>query len=399
MINIFTKLLQSLTPRRFSIGIEITDTAVKIVEVDLHKGRRYRIRQYGWEPLPQGTMDDGKIKEPYVLINTIQTLLAKTGIKSKKVNLVLPSQLVMVRFLKLPDIADKDMAKLVEFEVKHNIHFPFDDPIFDFSRTSGKHLTAAKRREDGEKKEELPEGAAAMQLQEAASAKELGTDLGAVSLFGEPAAGETEKEPEPCDVMLVAAPRELINGYMDVVQACRLSLISIECKALSLLRVIRETRFIKGQETFLLVDVNESCSDVSIFHGFALKITRSVPLPFVHKEEGKAAADEELDLSFLSLNDYNNDFQAVCGDLAHELERLMNFYRYTLNNRNQEFARIVLSGDVVKLMEIADFLKQRLNMEVSILTSANIDADGAHFEHTFPALAVPIGLALRGNEA
>ncbi|WP_165452280.1 type IV pilus biogenesis protein PilM [Paenibacillus thalictri] len=395
-------------PDRYSIGIEITDHAVKTVEMELKSRRNPHILCYGSESLPLNCVDDGKIIEPYKVIQSIQTLFARLNIKSKRVHLVVPSQSIMVRFLKLPDIPLKDLRKLIDFEVKHNIHLPFENPVYDFVKLNGSERPAKKSSKPPKK----DSGAASLAepdllgLREAASTSNFGLDLKGINLFGEDtSAPEETPEAVQCDVMLVAGPKELIEQYLEIIRSAGLKPISMEFKALSLYRLMEKTEFADPKATCLVVDINENVTDISIFHDCLLKITRTVPIHFKKPADPQQTSDtpippeEEVSLfSLFQSNDKESEFTASCSDLAHELERLMNFYRYTLNNRNQEFSRIVLSGDVVRLHDIEVYLRERLNMEVTVAYSPGIKTDDGLLEHAFPAMAVPIGLALRGRE-
>ncbi|MNC53085.1 Competence protein A [compost metagenome] len=85
-------------------------------------------------------------------------------------------------------------------------------------------------------------------------------------------------------------------------------------------------------------------------------------------------------------------------ELAHELERLMNFYRYTLNNRTQEFAAVVLTGEIGQLDQVSGFLTERLGMQVIMPDSGWLESGKPQLRRWLTSLAIPIGLGLRGNQ-
>lgn len=87
-----------------SIGIEITDYAVKMTEVMVRKDGKPYLLASKTEPLPADTVQDGKILSPLKVIQTLQLLAVQMDFSSPKVHLAIPSQSVMVRYLKLPDI-------------------------------------------------------------------------------------------------------------------------------------------------------------------------------------------------------------------------------------------------------------------------------------------------------
>lgn len=403
MPNRFSSIVQLFSPVTSSLGLEITDSSIKMTELRLYKSKPPEIKAYHVEKLPKKAVEDGRILEPVTVTRALQTLTARVSQKTKFVHMVLPSQAIMVRFLKFPDIAHKDLVRLVDFEMKHHIHLPFDQPVYDFVKMNGTEagrLTGhSSRRQKKIVHNKLPEASKSDDLfgQAAASKESGGLDLkGVGGLFGDSRQAEEgpQVEETQCEVMLVAAPRELVDEYMNAVKAANLKVSSLEIKALSLYRVIEYMDFADKQGTLLVLDINERLADMSIFHDGMLKITRTVPVSFSEKEEGGAASD--IDQLFAAFSDPDADFRGSCGDLAHELERLMNFYRYTLNNRSQEFSRLVLAGDVGRLNEIAGLLRERLQLEITMFYTERVQVQNM-FQDLFPVYAVPIGLALRGN--
>ncbi|KRE93174.1 hypothetical protein ASG89_06625 [Paenibacillus sp. Soil766] len=387
--------IKALKPGQTSLGIEISDSTIKMSKVLLRNKNEPLIQMNLTEELPPHVMEEGRIKEPLRLIQTLQTMMARLDSKPKHIHLVFPSQLVMVRFLKLPDIPEKDMAKLVDFEIKHNIHLPFENPLYDFVKMNG---TAHKKRKTVKKAKKESETPAEKDyfLEAAAGKEDLGRGKGLFEDFQE----EESKEAiaMQCDVMLVAAPKEIMDQYLEVLDSAGIKLTSIEIKALSLLRLQQSTSLTKLQDTFMIVDLNETAGDLSIFHGEELKITRSIPLIFAAKSQGNIDVKASADHLFSEFMDGDADFRSHCNDLAHELERLMNFYRYTLNNRNQEFAGVVISGDLKRMSEIVTFLTERLPIPVQMFQPTNTFGQNSALKD-FSMYAVTLGLALRGADS
>ncbi|CAG7648269.1 type IV pilus biogenesis protein PilM [Paenibacillus allorhizosphaerae] len=373
-----------------SLGIEITDQQIKMVELKKQSGNPPEISNWSAERLPAGTVVDGRIQDMPRVILTLQGMVAKNGWKRRKVHMVASGQAVMVRFLKLPDIPESELKKVVDFEVKHNIHLPFDEPYYDFCKLNGVHNRKRSLQRFAKQDNKRKMKSNDLTMKESAASKEIAN---AFSLAESDVVDSALKEQSHCDVMLVAAPRDLIDEYVTVAESSGLVPASVEIKALSLFRLIELTYSEGVKKPFLLVDVNESATDISIFHEGQLKITRSVSLGF-GGGEAKRASEAVEDLLLLFPDRIEDDFHTSCNDLSHELERLINFYRYTLNNRDHEFHLIMLSGDAPKLSDISDHLEQRLGMQVNMLDyAAWVPEHNLQGETT--SYSVPIGLALR----
>jgi len=193
--------------------------------------------------------------------------------------------------------------------------------------------------------------------------------------------------------MLVVAPLEAIEAYASVLRDCQLKPCSIEIKGFSLERVIGlQYPELRQSGTYMVVDVHGAAADVSIYDEGKLRITRSVLVSFRDMEPtdpGRKSAAVGLFAEYEAASE--SDFEQAGEALAVELERMMSFYRYSLDNRTKEMARIIVTGDVERLADIAEMLNERLSRPAEVMrpfTDSPVPS---------AAYAVPIGLALRGR--
>jgi Tfp pilus assembly PilM family ATPase len=136
MLKRLMNWISSIGKRR-SLGVEITDQAIKLTEMIMHGSRPPRIHNFRIEPLPPQSIDDGRILDPDQVARTLKQAISAEGWGGMKVHAVIPSQTLLVRFLKFPDLPMQSLSKVVAFEVKHNIHMPFEEPLFDFVKLNG----------------------------------------------------------------------------------------------------------------------------------------------------------------------------------------------------------------------------------------------------------------------
>jgi len=350
------------------------------------------------EPLPKQAIQDGKIVEPQEVVRALQTAKARLSKRVKRANICLPSQNVMVRFMKFPDIPLKELRQVIDFEIKHTIHLPFEDPVYDFVKLTGhnnqrspvklmKRETAANKRMSIAGKE----AAASAEGMFGSKGHDPFADL-------DKQAQDNKPEEELCDVMLVAVPRAMVEEYVAMFKQAGIRVGSIEIKAMSLFRCLQSNRE-QPQGTFLLIDVNETICDVNVFADSQLKISRNVQVAFA-EEPAKETPEDSFSWLSDTADSGDSGFHHACSELAHELERLINFYKYTLNNRNEEFLMLYIAGDVKRLDEIADYLQNRLSLKVAKLI-VHADYEGQlRMKNLAPeAFAASIGLALRGADA
>lgn len=372
----FKNILQWVRPSVASLGLEITDSHIKLAEIRCAGGKKPVLSEGALEPLPQGTVVDGKIQKPEVLQRILEQAIHLYKFRARKVHLIIPSSSIMVRFLKLPNVPDKQLRKIIQFEIQNTIHLPFQNPYFDFINLTTDVSLPVPIKQDQEITYPDPVHPQQSWMEMGASQESLLQDE---PVFEE---DEGEEELDEADVMLIAAPSELVDEYLTVVRQSGLRPKSIEIKALSSYRLLEAAEPELLEQTILTLDLNMDAADMSIFHEGQLKITRSVPVRF----------QEEQDF----LNGLQQQEPQV--ELAHELERLMNFYRYTLNNRTQEFAAVVLTGEIPQLVQVSAFLSDRLGMQVITPDSGWLESEKPQLHSWVTSLAIPIGLGLRGNQ-
>lgn len=395
-------LLDNLMPGKSAIGMEITDEQVKLCEVELDAGKKIRVIGYAGGHLPEGTVMDGRVKQPAVLEQAIRDLLELNNWGTKRVHLAIPTQTVLVKTIKLPDVPDKQLDKLIRYELGHNVSLPFEHPYYDYTRIRSTPTAAQTATTEFALAAEQATGATNWR----ASLARLG--LGRKPFTAAPlmAAAAEPAEAPLCEVLLVAAPMEILQEYAGLFERLKLTAVSFEIKPFALLRL--QEKIVGGEaDSLIFLDVNRTNSEMTIVEDGVFRITRNVEIPFAESTfSPNPLSPEPLTMgsaqpvddnpAFTPTLDEERLFENACQDLLAEYERLLNFYRYTLGNRDRDFPAIVLSGSLQQMDKLQDYLAARLTQKIITFggperlkrRSASIDIS---------AYAVPIGLALRGK--
>jgi Tfp pilus assembly PilM family ATPase len=381
-----------IKPNRYALGIEISDYAVKLAEVRIPARGRPEMIHSAVERLPEGAVTEGRIQDRDEVLLALRKIVSRKEFRTRNVHMILPGTLVTVRFMKMPDLPEAELRKVIDFEVRHNMHLPFDNPVYDFVKINGSAPPPRIRRKKKRKqKNSDAPGHPLKGMEEAAAALEPAFGAGAFIPDADSMTNAEADVPQ-CDVMLAAVPREQACEYAEIIREAGLRIRSLEIKPFSLLRLLSGLGRSGESGAVMAVDVGENAADFSVFYGRELKITRNIPVNF-GSDAGKLSA------SLFEETDADYGFRAACFDLADEIERLMNFYRYSLNHREHEFGCVLLLGDAPRLAEIGSLLSERLTTEVRLIEPAAVSSPVPQFERQFPALAVPIGLALREKPA
>jgi type IV pilus assembly protein PilM len=138
------------------LGLDISTTAVKLVELsDAGKGL-LRIERYIIQPLPKDAVSDGNIANMDQVAETVRTAWKNLGTRVKNVALALPSSAVITKKILAPaSLKGVDLENQIETEANQVIPFSLDEVNLDFqvlgpspsSQDDVQVLLAAARKE------------------------------------------------------------------------------------------------------------------------------------------------------------------------------------------------------------------------------------------------------------
>ena len=115
------------------VGIDLSSSSVKLVELGLGDRSSMRLERYAIEPIEKGAIVDGAIEKPEVVSEALRKAMRKANIKSKNVALALPSAAVITKNIMLPaDLREEDYEVQVESEASQYIPFPIEEVNLDF---------------------------------------------------------------------------------------------------------------------------------------------------------------------------------------------------------------------------------------------------------------------------
>ena len=148
------------------IGLDISATAVKLVELARHGQDGWTLERCTMVPLPPGCIVDGSIANMDEVSATIHRLLAKSGTRTKNVALALPASAVITKKVILPGaLSDQEMEIQVESEASQYLPFALEEVRLDFcvigpnAKNPGDVdvLLAATRKEKAHERQEAAE--------------------------------------------------------------------------------------------------------------------------------------------------------------------------------------------------------------------------------------------------
>lgn len=138
------------------LGLDISSSSVKLVELGRDKAGALILERCAIEPLERGWITDGNIEKFDEVADALRRLVRKSGSHTKNVAMALPPSAVITKKITLQGgLTDQELEFQVEAEANQYIPFPLDEVSLDFcvigprvsSPDEVEVLIAASRRE------------------------------------------------------------------------------------------------------------------------------------------------------------------------------------------------------------------------------------------------------------
>jgi len=334
------------------VGIDIGSKTIKIVELQ-KEGNGFTLSASGIVGYAgqsvEKMVDD---KEFANLGEVVKKLHSEAGVTSKDVVISLPEQQVFTRTIKFPLLTDAEIASAVKWESEQYIPIPVNEAIIQHSI-----------------------------LQR----------------------NETTSPPEVL-VLLVAAPRVVVERYTKVISAAGLNTVAVETELIALTRSLAPT-----DKTILLVDLGAGSTDIAIAKNGLLSFSRSIPIA---GEAFTRAVSQGLGISAVQAEEYKKTYGLETKELegkikvaldpvlrmvVDEIKKAINFYQ--TEEKGDAPGAVVLSGGSSGMPQMISTLSSLLGLEVLIANpfgSISLDPETAQKLAPYsPLYSVAVGLAMR----
>jgi len=321
--------LPFLSTEKLVIGLDIGSHAVKICELK-RTDKAYTVVNLGSIILPEGAVEDGSLQDPETVGKAISELLTNLKIKHKKVAISISGYSVIVKKIHLEVMEEKQLEEYITAEAEQYIPFDIDDVYLDFqdlkTNTEGSNHT---------------------------------------------------------DVMLVAAKKEVIDEFLDMLQGLGLQPVVVDVDGFAL-ENIYETNYPQN-ENVALVDIGASKMNINIITNGMSVVAKDIGI-------GSRQLTEQIAKIFTS----------TCSQWVLEIKKSIDLYHS--NPANKHLSKVVLSGGGAKVAGLAEFLEKETNVPVEIINPfakmlvnpKQIDME--YLNTVAPEMAIATGLAIRTSD-
>ena len=113
------------------IGLEVDSREIRAVEITRSSGT-YSILACGKAPLPEGTIEEGFIRDPDRFNVALTELLQSGGFKSLDVVVGINNENVIMRYATFPKVDDDKLRNMVLLQAQEFIPIPIQDMEIDY---------------------------------------------------------------------------------------------------------------------------------------------------------------------------------------------------------------------------------------------------------------------------
>lgn len=303
------------------LSIEITNDSVTIVEVSTSK-KQTHVHDVVIFDTPEGSFEDGFIRDKDVMGSAIKEQLKSKGINNKNVIFNLASTKIVNREVVIPAVAEKKVAGIINSNASEYFPVNIEDYVIAHSV-----------------------------LETVAS-----------------------EEGKNMRVMVVAAPQQMIRTYYDLAAVAGLHVQSIDYVGNAMLQMIKTQT--AANSTTMVVQIGSEATILNIVNGDTLLLQRTVPYGISatvaevmeEKEVDAATALTMLQTERMITVDFDDD--AVTGSLRYlinNIGRVMDYY--SSRNPDKPIDDVYLTGDGALVRGIDGLFKIQLNVSTKVMDS------------------------------
>jgi type IV pilus assembly protein PilM len=346
--------LPFMQQQHLTVGLDIGSHAVKVCELS-ESGKKMKLVSLGSARLPADAVEDGELKDPDAVAAVIKSLIDNLQIRGKKVGISISGYSVILKKINLAVMNEKELEDHIHSEAEQYIPFDLTDVYLDY--------------------------------------QDLKTNT---------------NDEDRTDVMLVAAKKDVVDSYLQMLRSIGLKPVLVDVDAFALENSY-ETNY--GQEgSVVLVDIGSSKMNINIVAKGASLFARDVALgcrQLTEQIQGKFDLDfeqaESLKIGAVSPAEKQGELESIfistTTQWIMEIKKAIDFYNS--NFPDSPLAKLVISGGGAKVKGLDSYFSEEIGVPVEIFNPflmAMVDAskiDPDYLINIAPEMAISMGLASR----
>ncbi len=350
-LGLFSKKNQPL------LGIDISSTAVKLLELSRHSGR-IRVESYAVEPLPPNSVVEKNIADIEAVGESIRKAIKRSGTKSRQAAVAVAGSSVITKIIPMnASLKEEEMGQQIELEADQYIPYPLEEVNLDF--------------------------------------EVLGTNA---------------KNPETVDVLLAACRAENVDVRQEALEDAGLEaeVVDVEAYALENAFSLVAEQLVDGgrEQTVAVIDVGATMTTLNVLHDHNIIYTREQVFGgkqlteeimrrygLSYEEAGMAKRQGGLPDNYIP--EVLDPFKDA---MTQQVSRSLQFF--FSSSQHSQVDHIILAGGSASIVGIDEMIETKIGTTTSIANPfANMALSSKVKPQTLsndaPAMMIACGLALR----
>lgn len=299
------------------LGVDIGTSNIKIVQLR-PQGDKFVLETYGLVNVAYQISNKDSGPAVNQAADILKSLIAKTGVTTKRAMASLPNSAVFTSVIEMPKIPKDELKSAIEFEAKKYVPLPLEEVALSWIILEDKHPKILKD-----------------------------TNLGNLK-------NQSENKNK---ILLTAVPNAVIDNYVKVFHLAGLEPLALEIEALSLIRSL------VGEDlhTNLLIDIGAKSTSVNLVENGYLRVSKNLN---VGGDTVTTSLAQSLSVNFARAEQFKKDFGLSQGSqqipqvmrpildiIKNEAQQLINLFE----SRGERIDRILLSGGGSKLPKLQEY--------------------------------------------
>lgn len=350
--------------RKSLVGLDIGSNSVKAVEIaQKGKDKGFELRSLGVAPMPAEAIVQGAFLNSSAIVEAIQEAVQTGRIKTKEVAAAVAGHSVIVKKVSLPVMTREELENQIQWEAEQYIPFDVNEVNLDFQI------------------------------------------LDSTSNEGQ------------MDVLLVAAKKDLIDDYVQVIQEAGLIPVAVDVAAFAIENAYELNYEASPEGVVALVNIGAQVVNINIVQDgvpaftrdittggnqYTEEIQKALSVGYEEAERIKIGGSGGEQSQEVVPQEVEQAMRSVTDTVVGEISRSLDFFSATATEGRIQ--RVLLSGGGSKTAGFASSFSERTGLEVEVmnplarmLPSKGFDSE--YLDEIGPSLGVGIGLSTRRLEA
>jgi type IV pilus assembly protein PilM len=345
------------------VGLDIGSSSVKAVEIAMKsKDKGFELRSLGIAPMPAEAIVQGAFLNSSAIVDSIQEAIQSGRIKGKEVAAAVAGHSVIVKKVSLPSMTREELEDQIQWEAEQYIPFDVNEVNLDFQIL------------------------------------------------------ETSEGEGQMDVLLVAAKKDLIDDYMQVISEAGLTPVAVDVAAFAVENCFDINYELDPEGVMALVNIGAQVVNINVVQDgvpaftrdittggnqYTEEVQKALSISFDEAERLKMGGSASEQSQEVVPQEVEQAIRSVTDTVVGEISRSLDFF--TATAAESRISKVYLCGGGANVAGFVNSFHERTGFEVEVMNPLSRMLPSKGFDPEYldeikATLGVGIGLATRRVE-